>query len=1658
MLRRLICLAVFPVLLYVTGVTTFGSEGKLSDLIPIEENNPDAPHYGQWHTIVPAEEPFEKPLDSLNPVEPNVTLDIPEYFCDYVDYSLGMVAYSWNIYDKYGGTELGQKFEVKSDWSCTLKTAYIGIDGTRLKGNPGMRVTVYNDNGFGAPGAVRGYVDVPASQIAHSGIYYKSVNLMPLQLVYANEAGYHIGVKKIGGVNDTLVILSDDGQRGDERSWTILYGNYHSMREFWGPDVNFLIGVDECCERTIFSQCRIEKYYCNPSLYWEEPDSIGVMFHNQRLTALERDTLKSVSVALYQPGTIGSPDLDIYVWRDNGAGFPDTTQLLASVTVPNSQIVYYPEFNEVDLTSFNIMLDREDFHVGWKTHQNSPGDRLAGLSDDGSCSRGRRSSVLDGSWMTIQDDYGIDVNFLITATLCKDNFSECFSMSHCDSPNYSINMPEIYEDYYRLIGSYARFSPATNNCRLSEISIALFWNRNSYNKPLYSYNSEIKVLTSGQDGIGQIFSKIISPADYGITPATPNTSSYKWLIINLDSANVLFDSDIWVGIESMAPDEDHGITLMAELDYSHIILDAIMVIEGTTPEFVPTEYWWGYDLHFLIKTDFCCTPLPQLTCIPGEDWPTMGRNFVRGLHTSNSLGNAKSRLTKAWEYASNGIGSLNSPVIYKDTVVYYFGDRLVALDINNGQKLWERVADGVELGGQCHSTPTVWNGVVYTAGGDARSFSAFRLNDGSTLWSRDAASHSNHSITLGPSVILNISGSDMLSYSDDNGWVYAVDPLTGDLFPGWIINPVKLPAPVIRGFSGYGTRIFAGTQKTAVNGDIYALNAVNGNVAWQFSTGPSGLQGSKVVPVKDYGGLEGFSNGIAVDVRETRLYTVSNYDIADSTRPVQDGGILYSICAGDGLLYWTRLCPNGGGGYSIPALDLTQTIYQGWTPWPSSDGNLRGPISIDLKSGYIRWANTIKNPPGKADNALMEGLISCENYGSNYFVAGYSSNWIDFFRADNGKQLFHRRLTGYRNGLYFSVAHQTAPVMDDGHLLITSGNKIICLTDQLDRPRLDIPDFSLEQPVNFGSPNHTLVTFPRAIANSGGKPLRIDSIAISTSDNGTLPPFLVSISTVNSERLDRLNTAFDKMSLAPMRLQFFSQQDNLKDASQKSLSINQAAFAMPPFVNGVVYPYHGAQIAPDDTVDIILDINGPLVTRGRHTFFAGIWTDDPDYFLDSARMNSNSYAVPELVMNIVGGCVYEKKIMPFGISSGNQAGIWNSGMLVDADNLPGLEISGDSKTTFYQGGLIFGRSHYRLATHMPNWHRVSGKYWESFLADNNCLSECSPSLLNNVMMGMISSDNGATYSPIYSNVASFGYVDSVQDFGNYDMSGNLLSWDWSWPWQKAIEPPYSDTLTIGIRACTKVIGAIGCWPLSEFILHRHSLTSRNGISIPDLYLGQLLDYDVGPNNKSNMAGYDASHSLAFMYDCVTPVRGWGVIKIPFGCGYEPLINVKTLAATQSAWNDSDVWLDSAYYWMSTQHGLSHQTGTFPCAVDPYDRDMFVTLQKETVPPDDSAIYAFALFGMPMPGAADNASSYYELADMANKWCGFGRGDVNNNGKIDLADIIYLAQFISGNGSGPYPFLHCGDVDADGTINMQDVSYLKDYYFNFGPCPKGAWTF
>ena len=77
------------------------------------------------------------------------------------------------------------------------------------------------------------------------------------------------------------------------------------------------------------------------------------------------------------------------------------------------------------------------------------------------------------------------------------------------------------------------------------------------------------------------------------------------------------------------------------------------------------------------------------------------------------------------------------------------------------------------------------------------------------------------------------------------------------------------------------------------------------------------------------------------------------------------------------------------------------------------------------------------------------------------------------------------------------------------------------------------------------------------------------------------------------------------------------------------------------------------------------------------------------------------------------------------------------------------------------------------------------------------------------------------------------------------------------------------------------------------------------------------------------------------------------------------------------------------------------------------------------------------------GNGAHCITYYD-ADML-------RGDVTNDGKVNISDAVYLISFVFNGGPAPNPYI-IGDANCDGKSNVGDAVYLINYVFKNGSPP------
>ncbi|NMC42706.1 MAG: PQQ-binding-like beta-propeller repeat protein, partial [candidate division Zixibacteria bacterium] len=921
------------------------------------------------------------------------------------------LAYFWEVPGAtYGDIYQNMRFTSVAGYNCTLYTAYVAVYPAAFTGTPDMEVLVWDDDGFGYPGTLRGSVTIPYASLP-TGLAYVAADLTSLNLVYSDGAEYHIGVNcPNSGAGNVLAILSDDGTSATGRGSFYIpsYAGWYS----WTGDYAFTMAVDFCAGDIPYSDCYDREYNCAPYYIWNLPDAYGDDYFNMRFSVGGPETLMTIGLAFYDAGD-QSGDVDIFVWGSD-AGFPDLTNVLYQTTVAYADIVYYPDYVTLDLSAENI-VPRSDFHIGWSPNDVT-GGLAYGISDDGSCGTLRSSEYYGGSWGTMLGDWGADVNFLIKAHLCKDEFSNCMTFENvCNLAAYT-TLPSGIPDGSgnNVLAIYEGYDSWGVGCRLETVYLALY---DLGVATMYTENSEVRVYNS--DGLtwnglpgapGTLLGSVtLTPADYAFYPAMT--------VADIASQNIRFDDRIWVGIYSLATDPAYGVAILAD--------DATCGGPGAA-------LWWDDETSSFsirnryIDIDVCCTPPPEITCTPGEDWPTTGHDFRRTGHSFNSTGDARCKQDILW-WVNDAAGlNSNRPVIYGDILVVAFNTKLVAYDINTGAVLWT-ISGMPTIGSAFRNTPTVADGYVYFGGGNIPAFNKADVNTGALVWSRTITTTpltGNTQYTT--SVILG----NGIYFTTVDGKLQGLDLATGADLPGY---PVQLNGVGEETISSNGVDVlYVGTDGTlgaGGYGSLYAIDAATGTINWQLDEADLAghdLDNDTLGTVTK----EVFRGPIAYDQDDPALYVMSSFASEVAGAPV---GVRYRI-APDGTIKWAvngvwQGTTSTANGYQAPILDANNVIYQQLRYWTSETGGVQ---ALDKLKGKLQWTGDMFY----TETSYIEGAMSCEPIARDILYAGNNNGNFMAKNCDNGVTEF-----GYQYYVGSGKSYRSTGIaIDPTHVVFTNRN------------------------------------------------------------------------------------------------------------------------------------------------------------------------------------------------------------------------------------------------------------------------------------------------------------------------------------------------------------------------------------------------------------------------------------------------------------------------------------------------------------------------------------------------------------------------------------------------------------------------------------------
>ncbi len=1612
-------LFIAAIILCITSVAFSGNPGN-------KERTPITSRINPIQKLSPtpiAQQAISRPPD-IQQLPANVTLYTPPYYCEFTDYSGGEFTHYATLPDP-DIDYYNMRFTAAANYTCTLLTAYVAVFPTDFVGNPDLVVKVWEDDGFGLPGGELASVTVPYENLP-AIIGYAIADLSSFNLVFADGENYYVGISTSdpSGAN-VLALLLDDGNNGHGRSgwYDKSSGAFINLADNGFYDYNWGIGVDYCCADIPYSQCYRQEYDCGPSAYFQHPSPYGTDYYNTRFSIYGPDTLTALGVALYADGSTGSPDVDIFVWGSSG-GFPDLSNVIYQTMVPNADIQYYPSYNHIDMPGTGLLLPpASDFHIGWETVANAPGDTLAGLMDDGTCGTFRSSLRYQGAWHLNIDVLENDNNWLIYADICRAIPSSCVRIRNYCDPYYVYSMPSASGD--GRIGGFEKIEPIGDGCHIYDVRVAID-NPVYYGYPAgfnFSTTIEIREDAGGQPG-SVVADTTLQPGELVEYPGF-----IYWEFI---SESMSFDSPLWVGIKSNAPDP----YVVNQPDF-FLIGDDGSCGGNNAYAYYADGSWINYSgSNFLINALICCVYNPPPVCGPADpNWPTAAHDFRRSSASYNSVGDARCRQALAWMHTDAARFRYTRPIIYDGIVLAAYNEKLQAFDIDDGALLWTIAGALNGIGADFQNTVTVKDGYVYYGGGSARSISKADVYTGQLIWTRNPIylTHLTGSTINTTAVLLDCDGTEVLYVTCANGAVYALDALTGQNFTGWPVNPVMLDGDPRQTLSSNGSSvIYAGTDGLlgSGNGTLYAIDACTGAILWTLGEGD--LAGSYLTGTDNPG--EAFYGPIGVD-QDGSIYVQSGFWNDDNNST--PSGAWYRITP-DGSVFWAtagRLPYYAGPVIDVNAVYFTTIRY--WT------GERNATAALRKSTGAKVW----ESDSFYDGSGFLEGALSCEVLSPNWLYVTNRSRQMLVINSDDGSVEFEYNYAGGAGPNGCGVA------IDSTHVVFNNYNgDLFCLTIQADRPRLRILKFDEYQPVPFFSPASFLVEFDDIFMNNGCANLTgyvtVDENPPAAYAWSVDPGRISRMSTLASSMVDNTYESVAKHLVKAQKVPASElNPDFTASAYAKDSYSKTAAYGPPIWLNAVVTPYF--DVAPGGTYSLLYDVNGPLVTQGPHRAYLSIHSND-QFFL-------NAPDAPVVQMGVIGGCMESDDILYFGSGETNQAPVFSTGELGNRNGSCLWGFDGDN-ARYWQGGLFFaaeGADGHRLAWTTDSWHPADPPdFWNSLLPEPNCFNRCEPYVtIDPIVLGKISHDGGHSYNNVYGYASVAAYIDSVINFDCYG-----TGWDWS-----NVECPYDNDLTIGLRVRQSMYGVIDEPALANVVIFRHDVTNRNASPIVNVGIGAFNDYDMSSSyNVSDCWLFDSDYSISrgasssAAYD-FTNGAVWGNGKIPMGV--DPMLGATTIDAQQSMWQTDNVWLDSVYYYLSTVRGQTAQIGidiAFPSTTESDDRDEWSGYVFRDFAANETYSFGTYMFGFAGVDVTDHAF-FRNLARTVNRFAGFDRGDIDNDGAITLADVVALWNMVNAGGPGPL-FLHLADVDASGGApNAADVLYLANFYFCSGPAPAGDWV-
>jgi hypothetical protein len=219
---------------------------------------------------------------------------------------------------------------------------------------------------------------------------------------------------------------------------------------------------------------------------------------------------------------------------------------------------------------------------------------------------------------------------------------------------------------------------------------------------------------------------------------------------------------------------------------------------------------------------------------------------------------------------------------------------------------------------------------------------------------------------------------------------------------------------------------------------------------------------------------------------------------------------------------------------------------------------------------------------------------------------------------------------------------------------------------------------------------------------------------------------------------------------------------------------------------------------------------------------------------------------------------------------------------------------------------------------------------------------------------------------------------------------------------------------------------------SEFYIFKYKVCNKTGSPISALYLGMVMDWNVG--SLTDGSGYDGSLNLIWQK------RASNYAGLAY-LSRDPAFGASVVDNDTYVWSYGDFRKKDLFNFITTPG--------FHADLQFMDLSSVMSVKMEELGAEDTAEVHFVLVLSKAgeTGLKENALKARLFAGVA-----LARGDVNNDGAVQISDVVYLINYVLKSGPEPMPVPQVGDVNCDNSVNLADVVYLINYVLKSGPAP------